>query len=88
MFFKPFSDRQVPVDTPETEIGKEPSDNDTNALEHNYITKDIHEHDNDNDKDHIGIVNLNRVMNFAKTVRRRPVACREHGGSSPRQSSN
>ena len=43
---------QVPVDTPETEKGKEPSDNDANALKQNDIVKhdhdDIDEHENDN----------------------------------------
>ena len=51
--------RQVPVDTPETENGKEPSDNDTNALKQNDMVKhkhnDIDEHENNN-TNHIGIV--------------------------------
>ena len=51
--------RQVPVDTPETENDKEPSDNDTNALKQNDMVKhkhdDIDEHENNN-TNHIGIV--------------------------------
>ena len=48
--------RQDPVDTPETEKGKEPSDNVTNALKQKDMVKHKHETINDNDEDHIGIV--------------------------------
>ena len=47
--------RQVLVDTPETEIGEEPSDNVTNALKVKDMVK--HEHDDINDDyNHIGSV--------------------------------
>merc|ERR1711888_154761 len=51
-FSSGFKALQVPVDTPETEKGKKPSDNDANALKQNDIVKhdhdDIDEHENDN----------------------------------------
>ena len=40
--------RQVLVDTPETEIGEEPSDNVTNALKHKGMVKH-NKHDDIND---------------------------------------
>ena len=48
--------RQVPIDTSETKIGKEPFDNnDKNALPHKIITNDMHENKND-EINHSGIV--------------------------------